>query len=571
MSDQLPSVPDRRAELRRVAVKANRKIGELLERPLLDEVRSRLRKSSSDAARRFDLPVLDDAGEALDRALARLHTAAKRLQRRAQERLDRGDEPPPPERATAPLALPAPSAHDPTGGAGSKELDVQASKFDLDRRLEAAVEPGELPWGYGRDRVTAMFVDSDRLYTYWEVTDPAIEDARQRLGQGGPTAWLSLRVYDVTGRLFDGTNAHSYFDHRIDRADRQWFFAIGKPGSSVVVDLGLKSYEGYFVKIIRSGRVEFPRRESQPGGDIEWLTVRPGTLETSVTFTEGRAAHAPSQPGDTVPVPLWARDGGAERGDQGNDADRAVALLPGQAITRRWDWQIVFPGDWWEIRRILHWEGPLARTSWEAGPFFVPVELPSRIEEYHSGETRVSTQDGVTHVVYGPWQVVIRGIDAHGERRVLATWWMQRSWPAALVHAQRTEWRQVANRTGAEAIAAGASEGWLVGASESLVRGASETWLGGASEVYLLGASEIRFGGASETIYAGASERRLGGASELRFGGASERLLRGASEQILPGASELLGAGASERRLGGASELERGGASEQALSWAREG
>ena len=89
--------------------------------------------------------------------------------------------------------------------------------------------------------------------------------ARAGLGAAGAGAWLNLRVYDITGRLFDGTNAHTYFDHRVERHDRQWFFVINEPTSSAYVEVGLKSEEGYFAKIVRSGRAEFPRREPVPG------------------------------------------------------------------------------------------------------------------------------------------------------------------------------------------------------------------------------------------------------------------------------------------------------------------
>ena len=67
----------------------------------------------------------------------------------------------------------------------------------------------------------------------------------------------------------------------------------------------------------------------------------------------------------------------------------------------------------------MSWEGPLVRTSWEAGPFFVPVELPSRVEEYHTGDVRITSSAGATRVIYGPWRVVIRGLGARAERRVL--------------------------------------------------------------------------------------------------------------------------------------------------------
>src|SRR5262249_89948 len=106
--------------------------------------------------------------------------------------------------------------------------DVPPKQEELD------AEP--IPWGYGQDRVTAMAVDPEGLYVYWEVTDEAIERARAGLGPGGSDAWLDLRVYDVTRRIFDGTNAHAYFDQSVSRTDRQWFFLIGKPTSTAIVE-----------------------------------------------------------------------------------------------------------------------------------------------------------------------------------------------------------------------------------------------------------------------------------------------------------------------------------------------
>lgn len=153
------------------------------------------------------------------------------------------------------------------------------AKLDLGPAGKSEKPVSHIPWGYGHDRVVAAAVDPDRLYVYWEVTDSAIDRARSGLGPGGPGAWLNLRVHDTTGLLFDGTNAHSYFDQRVDRADRQWFFTIGKPTSTTQVEIGMKSTEGFFVRIARSGRVEFPRKEAVAWSEPEWLTVLPGAGE----------------------------------------------------------------------------------------------------------------------------------------------------------------------------------------------------------------------------------------------------------------------------------------------------
>src|SRR4051812_6915420 len=176
--------------------------------------------------------------------------------------------------ARADSEAPQPQADEPTA--------VLSHKFESGQHGTAREEPRTIPWSYSMDRVTAMPVDPERLFVYWEVTDDAIAQARAQLGNGGPGAWLNLRYYDVTDRLFDGTNAHSTFDHKIERHDRQWFFAVNKSSSQAVVDVGLLSHEGYFAKIARSGRVDFPRRGPVAWSDPEWMSVREG----------GRAAPA---------------------------------------------------------------------------------------------------------------------------------------------------------------------------------------------------------------------------------------------------------------------------------------
>jgi hypothetical protein len=441
-------------------------------------------------------------------------------------------------------------------------------KFDLGPQAETQAMPENIPWGYGQNRVTAIVVDPERLYVYWEITDDAMAAARKGLGGGGEAAWLNLRVYDITGRLFDGTNAHSYFDHRLERHDRQWFFAINKPTSSACVEVGLKSDEGYFVRIARSGRIEFPRREPGPGGAVEWLTVRAsGEMHPYYPQPAGPGGSEATYGGGAP-----AGGGGEPAGGGGSSegwGDWTPAFEGGQQHTghrvfgRRWEWHEASGTAWAGDLTRTEWIGPLMRTEWESGPFTYPIEVPSTVEVRDGGEMSVRTEHGRVHIVYGPWQVVIRGLGARAQRRVLGTWEYR---------------RQVAVSGGTEkygavtgSVAPGSSEWMAMGASERAWLGSSEILARGASELWLMGASETRLGGASELMYAGASERRMRGSSELMYAGASERMMRGASERITGGASEQMYAGASERMSGGASERmmgasERmGGASEARL------
>jgi hypothetical protein len=408
------------------------------------------------------------------------------------------------------------------------------AKFDLGPDAAEEKLPDSIPWGYGNDRVTAMAVDPVRLYVYWEVTDGAIEEARRRLGPAGGGAWLNLRVYDISGRLFDGTNAHSYFDEGVSRDVRQWFFEIGKPTSTACVEIGMKSSEGFFVKISRSGRVDFARDQPPPAGPVEWLTVRTATGWAGEPVVGG--------------APMPDRHGGALGGASGQDwqgwnegAGFPVPGAPGRGVENAVEWQETTTEHFRHEFGYHEWEGPIIRSEWQSGPFSYPVDVPSMLELHESGEVSMRTEDGVVHVNYGPWQVVIRGTNARAERRVLATWEYRRS-----VEVPGGFERDETVVGSWEPIAPGSSQLRLVGASERRWRGASELLGRGGSELWLMGASERMFRGATERMFRGATERMFKGATERMFRGASERMLGGASERTFAGGFP----GASERRLG---------------------
>ncbi len=406
------------------------------------------------------------------------------------------------------------------------------AKLDLGPAAAAAEKPTEhIPWSYGQDRVTAAAIDPQRLYVYWEVTDPAVAKARAGLGEGGAGAWLNLRVYDTTGRIFDGTNAHSYFDHGLSREDRQWFFHIGKPTSTAYAEIGMKSAAGHFVRIARSGRVDFPRAEPLPPDAAEWLTVRISTGEAQPAGRGGGPAPVP--PGLSPPprgaIPVFDLGSGADAQD---GLERRIwELLHGDG--RRIEWQQLLGGaGWFELEGHLGWEGPGLVTSWQAGPFTHPVSVEPPSREEWQGQSFAFRVGDVTHVVHGPWQVVIRNLGAFSERAELARWEIFRSWVASGGAAGEVTVRTAATLPGGASEALGASERrWLAG---------SELRLGGASEVFRLGASELRMRGASETLFAGASEWVTRGASERRLGGASEVHLRGGSEDRLGGSEHRL-------------------------------
>jgi hypothetical protein len=539
----------------------------------LDALLRRTREELGEAAQRLGLPGV--ARLRKEELARRLHAALKKAA--PAGRTGKASPPPAKKARTAPASRrvakaptrPRKKREEPEPETGAR------SKFDLGSRVPEPRPAEHIPWGYGQDRITTLPVDPRRLYAYWEVRDEAIEAARKTLGRGGRDAWLNLRVYDITGRIFDGTNAHSYFDVKVDRHTRQWFFDIGKPTSTHCVEIGMKSYEGYFAKIARSGRAEFPRAESWGPGPVEWLSVHEITGEVGVPVpgappapaTAPAAAHPAPPPGHTAARPPGAWAEGPYWVVSDTSAFREWALLSGweshDFLQTEW---IGGHGrlEWFATGQRFEWVGPVVQTTWEAGPFPVPIEAPGRVEERHEGPVIVQKVGEKTRVIYGPWEVVIRGVGGHAEGRVLARWEVRKSWVSDVgfeVVGGTVRWRALVPEEGA-ARRPGGSEALLAGASERRWRAGSEVRLAGASEVFKVGASEFRYLGASETLFAGGSETLFAGASEKRYRGASERLARGASESAYAGASERLARGASERLARGASEGRLGGASE---------
>ena len=395
------------------------------------------------------------------------------------------------------------------------ETRVERSKFELGRP-PAAIDAGELPWGYGENRITAIVRDPDSAYVYWEITDEGIAGARKRLGPAGADGWCNLRVYDTTGRDFDGTNANHYFDVRVDRADREHYFMIRRPTATMHVEIGIKTHEGFFQAIARSGRAEFPRSWPSPNGSVDWMTVTSDGAPPCVAPYRSRFA------GQVPPLPTWVPQ---------HDVWESPVAYESAGEVHTWqvdEWRT----EWRGGLRFVRWVGPAdaseeIHTEWREGPVSIELVDPERIVVELLGELPVHFEtEGTELIVYGPWKVTIRSSDATPRRRVLSEWsvrWVKATTPMI------ERWGWVVER---QRVAGYEREVVMQGASEQrtlLERGASERWRLGASERMWMGASEWAARGGSETLFAGASQWVYGGASALLYRGASERI--GASER----------------------------------------
>lgn len=126
----------------------------------------------------------------------------------------------------------------------------------------------ELPAGYGEDLITIMARDPYVAYAYWEATPARIEREKSWLGWDSK---LTIRIYDITGVNFDGTNAAGYFDQEVTDRIGSWYFDTGKPNHSFCADLGLLAPNGRFLTLARSNYITMPRDGVSDVIDEEWM------------------------------------------------------------------------------------------------------------------------------------------------------------------------------------------------------------------------------------------------------------------------------------------------------------
>jgi len=152
-------------------------------------------------------------------------------------------------------------------------------------------EEGDLPWAYGDTRITAMAVDPYTIYVYWEIPDEALALAKKALGKAAKDAQCCLRVYDTSFLDFDGANAHTYFDVRVERSHMSRFIHASPPGARFHVAFGLLSPEGYFAQAMQSNPVELPRNSVSSDETVRWMTIKqtfqPSRYASRHTETQG--------------------------------------------------------------------------------------------------------------------------------------------------------------------------------------------------------------------------------------------------------------------------------------------
>ncbi len=124
---------------------------------------------------------------------------------------------------------------------------------------------------YEDNRIVLMIRDPYWCFVYWDLSPDKQTEAIQETQNSG--ANLTLRVYDVTDLVFDGTNAHRTLDSEVSAEATNWYINVWAADRSYCVDLGLRYPDGRFSTLARSNVVTTPRDSVSPLVDEEWMVV----------------------------------------------------------------------------------------------------------------------------------------------------------------------------------------------------------------------------------------------------------------------------------------------------------
>lgn len=137
--------------------------------------------------------------------------------------------------------------------AGKFELELPMPTYTMEDLATADDGLGEIPGGYGEDRIVLLPRDPQWAYAYWDITNERKEVLRSQGGQQ-----LALRMYDVTDINMEYQSPHSIQEYPLDEMAREWYLSIPVSDREYLLDIGYRCADGRWLVLARSAEIRIP-------------------------------------------------------------------------------------------------------------------------------------------------------------------------------------------------------------------------------------------------------------------------------------------------------------------------
>lgn len=115
------------------------------------------------------------------------------------------------------------------------------------------------------DSLALYMVTPHRGHLHWHLREETVNSLKAGHGDRLRHAPLVIRVYDVTDVMFDGLNAHSFFDIEVHGLSGNYYATVPQLGRNYLAEIGLRGADGGFHRFVRSQPVFFDR--DRPSGN----------------------------------------------------------------------------------------------------------------------------------------------------------------------------------------------------------------------------------------------------------------------------------------------------------------
>ncbi|MFP7297629.1 DUF4912 domain-containing protein [Neobacillus niacini] len=119
-----------------------------------------------------------------------------------------------------------------------------------------------------KGELKVKLVTPRKVILYWETSAIPVKVITEFFDKTFEELVSLVRIYDVTDILFNGENAHHYYDIAVPYSKGYWFIKGLTANRSYVAELGVKLNENEFFPILRSNSVQTPAMGNSDGSGL---------------------------------------------------------------------------------------------------------------------------------------------------------------------------------------------------------------------------------------------------------------------------------------------------------------
>lgn len=123
------------------------------------------------------------------------------------------------------------------------------------------------PIPHTSDYIALIMVHPRLGHIHWQIQEKTVKALKAIHKERFNGAYLIARIYDITDILFDGLNAHMFFDLAANRLSGNYYFGIDRLGRHYLAELGFRFRDGAFHCLARSNTALFDR--DRPSGNYQ--------------------------------------------------------------------------------------------------------------------------------------------------------------------------------------------------------------------------------------------------------------------------------------------------------------